>query len=107
MPQVSAALRQLQQAVFALIIVATITVIISLVQADAQTVCSAVDPHGGKVQECLRSQRPSLSYDCQVQLFRQEEEDSQDLRLSIRLFHKCFNDKIQVQSLLDIRTLLL
>lgn len=64
-------------------------------EADAQTVCSAVDPHGGKVQECLRSQRPSLSYDCQVQLFRQEEEDSQDLRLSIRLFHKCFNDKIQ------------
>ena len=34
----------------------------SFVQADAQTVCSVVDPHRGKVQECLRAQRPSLSY---------------------------------------------
>ena len=65
-------------------------------QEDAQILCSNVDPHGGKVQECLTSNRFSLSYDCQAELFRQEQEDSEDLRLSIRLFHKCLNDKIQV-----------
>lgn len=64
-------------------------------QADAQSLCRDIDPHGGKVQECLTSNRFSLSYDCQAELFRQEQEDSEDLRLSIRLFHKCLNDKIQ------------
>jgi len=66
-------------------------------QADAQSLCRDIDPHGGKVQECLTSNRFSLSYDCQAELFRQEQEDSEDLRLSIRLFHKCLNDKIQVE----------
>ncbi len=65
-------------------------------QADAQSLCRDIDPHGGKVQECLTSNRFSLSYDCQAELFRQEQEDSEDLRLSVRLFHKCLNDKIQV-----------
>ena len=65
-------------------------------QADAQSLCRDIDPHAGKVQECLTSNRFSLSYDCQAELFRQEQEDSEDLRLSIRLFHKCLNDKIQV-----------
>lgn len=58
--------------------------------------CNGIDPHEGKVQECLKGQRSALSYDCQAELFRQEQEDSEDLRLSIRLFHKCFNDKVQV-----------
>lgn len=58
--------------------------------------CNGIDPHGGKVQECLRTQRSALTYDCQAELFRQEQEDSEDLRLSVRLFHKCLNDKIQV-----------
>lgn len=65
-------------------------------QDDAQSVCSGVDPHDGRVQECLRERRQALSYDCQAELFRQEQEDSEDLRLSVRLFHKCLNDKIKV-----------
>ena len=70
-------------------------------QGDAQLVCNGVDPHGGKVQECLRTQRSALTYDCQAELFRQEQEDSADLRLSVRLFHKCLNDKIQVRHFTD------
>lgn len=64
-------------------------------QDDAQSVCSGVDPHEGRVQECLRERRSGLSYDCQAELFRQDQEDSEDLRLSVRLFHKCLNDKIK------------
>lgn len=68
------------------------------VQDDAQLVCGAVESHGGRMQECLKARRSGLSYDCQAELFRQEQEDSEDLRLSVRLFHKCLNDKIQVSS---------
>ena len=67
-------------------------------QDDAQQMCSGVDVHGGRVQECLRERRSEVSYDCQAELFRQDQEDSEDLRLSVRLFHKCLNDKIQVSS---------
>ena len=69
---------------------------LGFVQDDAELICSGVDSHGGRVQDCLRERRSELSYDCQAELFRQEQEDSEDLRLSIRLFHKCLNDKIQV-----------
>ena len=68
-------------------------------QDDAELICSGVDSHGGRVQECLRERRSGLSYDCQAELFRQEQEGSEDLRLSVRLFHKCLNDKIQVSCL--------
>jgi hypothetical protein len=39
--------------------------------------------------------RLQLSWDCDEQLFRKELEDSDDMRLSIRLFNKCLGDKKQ------------
>lgn len=33
-----------------------------------------------------------VSWECQGQLFREEKETTDDLRLSSRLFQKCFND---------------
>ena len=37
--------------------------------------------------------RMKLSWDCEEQLFRKEMEDADDMRLSVRLFRKCLNDK--------------
>lgn len=48
---------------------------------------------------CVLQMKPetrlSLSWDCDEQLFRKELEDSDDMRLSIRLFNKCLGDKKQ------------
>ena len=49
--------------------------------------------HGGATQECLRSHRPMLSWSCQEQLFRQDVENADDLRLSTKLFKACLADK--------------
>ena len=51
------------------------------------------------MQECLASHRPLLSWDCQEQLFRQEVENAEDLRLSVRLFRACLADKKKVHHL--------
>lgn len=40
-----------------------------------------------------RDKRASLSWDCQEELFRQEVENADDLRLNVRLFTVCLNDK--------------
>lgn len=48
------------------------------------------------MQECLRDHRPLLSWDCQEELFRQEVENADDLRLSARLFKACLGDKKKV-----------
>ena len=48
------------------------------------------------MQECLAEHRPLLSWDCQEQLFRQEVENAEDLRLSVRLFRACLADKKKV-----------
>ena len=37
-----------------------------------QVLCEGVEPGEGKVQECLRKKRVSLSWDCQEALFRKE-----------------------------------
>ena len=55
--------------------------------------CPDAKPEAGEVQECLASHRPLLSWDCQEQLFRQEVENAEDLRLSVRLFRACLADK--------------
>ena len=55
--------------------------------------CLNAKPEAGEVQECLASHRPLLSWDCQEQLFRQEVENAEDLRLSVRLFRACLADK--------------
>ena len=65
-------------------------------QADADAQCTKVDPHSGKMQECLKDHRALLSWDCQEELFRQEVENADDLRLSVRLFKACLGDKKKV-----------
>ncbi|CAK0736969.1 hypothetical protein CVIRNUC_000833 [Coccomyxa viridis] len=62
-------------------------------QADVKSSCPDAKPEAGEVQECLASHRPLLSWDCQEQLFRQEVENAEDLRLSVRLFRACLADK--------------
>ena len=59
---------------------------------------------GGEVQECLAEHRPLLSWDCQEQLFRQEVENAEDLRLSVRLFRACLADKKKARFHLLTRT---
>ena len=68
----------------------------SLLQADVKTNCPDAKPEAGEVQECLAEHRPLLSWDCQEQLFRQEVENAEDLRLSVRLFRACLADKKKV-----------
>ena len=60
---------------------------------DAEKLCSDVEPGEGRTQECLRSKRAQLSWDCQEELFRQEVENADDLRLNTVLFRKCSRDK--------------
>nr|QOL01068.1 putative extracellular protein CSOL_002 [Pseudococcomyxa simplex] len=62
-------------------------------EADVASNCKDAKSQSGEVQECLAKHRPLLSWDCQEQLFRQEVENAEDLRLSIKLFHACLADK--------------
>lgn len=67
-----------------------------LCRDDAQSWCKDVEPKEGAVQDCLRQHRPRLSWDCQDELFRQDMENADDLRLSVKLFRKCLKDKRKV-----------
>jgi len=60
---------------------------------DAEALCPEVKPGGGRVQDCLREKRNQLSWDCQEELFRQEVENADDIRLSVKLFRACLSDK--------------
>lgn len=60
---------------------------------DAQVLCEDVKAGGGRVQACLRTKRPQLSWDCQEELFRKEVEDADDLRLNPTLLRLCSKDK--------------
>eukprot|EP00873_Tetraselmis_striata_P011681 jgi/Tetstr1/431945/TSEL_002252.t1 len=64
-----------------------------LCQADADSLCEGVPAKNGKVQDCLREKRPQLSWDCQEELFRQEVENADDLRLSTKLYQVCLPEK--------------
>ena len=67
-------------------------------QGDVKTTCKDAKADEGAVQECLAQHRPALSWDCQEQLFRQEVENADDLRLSVRLFRACLADKKQART---------
>ena len=58
--------------------------------------CKDAKSESGETQECLAKHRPLLSWECQEQLFRQEVENAEDLRLSIKFFHACLADKKKV-----------
>ncbi|PNH09949.1 Golgi apparatus protein 1 [Tetrabaena socialis] len=60
---------------------------------DAETLCQGIKFGGGRVQACLRDKRMQLSWACEEQLFRQELEDSDDIRLSVRLYTRCIREK--------------
>ena len=62
-------------------------------QADAKKLCADVNPGEGRMQDCLRDKAVRVSGECQEELFRQEVENADDLRLSHRLFRKCNGDK--------------
>ncbi|KAG1660746.1 hypothetical protein FOA52_010620 [Chlamydomonas sp. UWO 241] len=62
---------------------------------DAAKLCADVKNGGGRVQGCLRDKRLQLSWSCEEQLFRQEMENADDIRLSVRLFSNCLPDKRQ------------
>ena len=65
--------------------------------ADKSRLCAEVEPHGGAVQACLHAAGGSLSWECKRELFRQEMEDSSDVRLSVKLLRKCLGDKKKVR----------
>lgn len=60
---------------------------------DAVAQCKGIKNGGGRIQGCLRDKRMSLTWACEEQLFRQEMENADDIRLSVRLFAKCLPDK--------------
>ncbi|KAG1658887.1 hypothetical protein FOA52_000675 [Chlamydomonas sp. UWO 241] len=62
-------------------------------QSDAEALCKDVEKGGGRVGECLRDKRQQLGWECEEQLFRQDAENADDIRLSVRLFSKCLPDK--------------
>ncbi|CAI5467231.1 unnamed protein product [Closterium sp. Yama58-4] len=60
---------------------------------DVQRLCADVPTGEGLVQDCLRDHRNSLNWECLAELFRQEIESSEDIRLNTRLFKACLEDK--------------
>jgi len=61
--------------------------------ADAGRLCPGMKSSGGQIQACLRENSLQLSWECEEQLFRQEMEDADDLRLSVRLRSRCMDEK--------------
>eukprot|EP00195_Chlamydomonas_chlamydogama_P004977 CAMPEP_0202901334 /NCGR_PEP_ID=MMETSP1392-20130828/14194_1 /ASSEMBLY_ACC=CAM_ASM_000868 /TAXON_ID=225041 /ORGANISM="Chlamydomonas chlamydogama, Strain SAG 11-48b" /LENGTH=885 /DNA_ID=CAMNT_0049587883 /DNA_START=46 /DNA_END=2703 /DNA_ORIENTATION=- len=59
---------------------------------DVKNLCSDVDPGDGREIECLAAKRIQVSWECQNQMFRNEKESGDDIRLSVRLFNKCIGD---------------
>ncbi|GJP32519.1 hypothetical protein CLOM_g17147 [Closterium sp. NIES-68] len=60
---------------------------------DVKRLCADVPTGEGRVQDCLRDHRNSLNWECLAELFRQEIESSEDIRLNTRLFKACLEDK--------------
>lgn len=61
--------------------------------SDADRLCSDVPKGKGRLQSCLRSKPAELTPDCKKELFRQEVENSDDIRLSLKLFKVCKSDQ--------------
>ncbi|CAI7919345.1 unnamed protein product, partial [Closterium sp. NIES-53] len=76
-----------------------------LCSGEADRLCKGVEPGEGRVQNCdvglwwcdcavvQREHRTKLAWDCQAELFRQEVENADDIRLNVRLFQACLNDQ--------------
>eukprot|EP00879_Flechtneria_rotunda_P002629 GHRR01002831.1.p1 GENE.GHRR01002831.1~~GHRR01002831.1.p1 ORF type:complete len:772 (+),score=213.92 GHRR01002831.1:193-2316(+) len=62
-------------------------------KADADRLCKDVKDGGGKKTACLRDNPAQLSWECAEEVFRQQLEADDDIRLNVRLFKKCLGDK--------------
>mmetsp|Transcript_65397 Transcript_65397/g.206659 ORF Transcript_65397/g.206659 Transcript_65397/m.206659 type:complete len:905 (-) Transcript_65397:279-2993(-) len=62
-------------------------------EADAKTLCPGIKPGEGLVQACLREKHFHITWECEAELFRQEIEDADDVRLNIVLLRACMGDK--------------
>ncbi|DBA68142.1 TPA: hypothetical protein ACH3X2_013949 [Trebouxia sp. C0005] len=62
-------------------------------QADAESCCKGTKAEKGQVQACLLRQQGRLTWECQNELFRQEVEGADDIRLNAPLVSKCMSDK--------------
>eukprot|EP00798_Chlamydomonas_sp_ICE-L_P019976 gene19976-26687_t len=60
---------------------------------DADSLCKDVKPGRGRIQGCLRDKHLQLSWTCEEQLFHQEMDMADDIRLSVRLYDRCMPDK--------------
>lgn len=59
---------------------------------DVSNLCSDVEPGENREMNCLTEKRIQVSWVCQNQMFRNEKESGDDIRLSVRLFNKCMVD---------------
>ncbi|GAX77303.1 hypothetical protein CEUSTIGMA_g4749.t1 [Chlamydomonas eustigma] len=64
----------------------------NLCKDDVKNLCADVEPGDNREVECLDSKRQHVTWDCQAQLYRNEKEAGDDIRLSVRLFSKCLGD---------------
>ncbi|KAG2435442.1 hypothetical protein HYH02_011942 [Chlamydomonas schloesseri] len=58
---------------------------------DVSNLCDDAD--SGEEIDCLSQKRLQVSWECQNQMFRNEKETGDDIRLSTRLFNKCLVDQ--------------
>lgn len=49
----------------------------------------------------MQKQEFQLDWECKAQIFRQQTENADDLRLSVRLFRACLGDKRKVRDAAD------
>eukprot|EP00850_Spirogloea_muscicola_P014522 SM000105S13867 [mRNA] locus=s105:179263:185692:- [translate_table: standard] len=64
-----------------------------LCSPDAKKLCKDIPYGEARIQTCLREHRTKLDWNCRDALFRQEQENADDIRLDVRLFRACLNDK--------------
>eukprot|EP00850_Spirogloea_muscicola_P000097 SM000001S04499 [mRNA] locus=s1:550290:556763:- [translate_table: standard] len=60
---------------------------------DVKTFCNDTKPGGGRVQACLTSHLLELGQVCADEMFIEEIDNTDDIRLNVRLYKACINDK--------------
>ncbi|KAG1672451.1 hypothetical protein FOA52_013237 [Chlamydomonas sp. UWO 241] len=61
-------------------------------RTDVANLCPDAELGQGEEVACLETKRRDVSWECQDQLFRADQEAGDDIRLSVRLFNKCLQD---------------
>lgn len=60
---------------------------------EADNLCSDVEPGQGRIQACLREKQGRLTWQCKVEVFRHEVENSADMRLNVVLLRTCMGEQ--------------